>query len=198
MPTRGRQNTTFGTSSLLRSLGVQSQENPQIDPSQMIETVLVADLSKSFANQQFEARGVASADISSVAQRVFWEIKSNAPGGIVIESVNVFLTDNVSAPLTETFLMSRGVPALELVQVPVTRIINVGGADVASLLFVGSMGAALPDSVQVQTVDGVFRNDTFNWFVPSGDFFIVATEVVDRNLFTLVQWREIPQAPGPS
>jgi len=195
------ENTTFGTSALLRSIGAISQRNPKIDTAVMTQVLVVGDLSKSFASQRFESRGISSITKTNIpAFHAIAQLLSNAPGGVVVERVDIFAVDGATGVPRQSVAMRVG-PQTATVTPSATNIQQVGGAPVSSIVVAADIagGGPLPVNTFVTVLlndEGQKVWDNFGWFIASGLAFEVAARNADTQLTAVVQWREIPQSAG--
>jgi len=191
-----RSTTTFDLSAAYRSLGVRSPNtNVKLNTELLTPTVQVADVSRSFAPEAFEARGVCTIVAGNVAaENSICQINSNAPGGIVIERVDIRGATAALAAVDQT-TMEVGAP-LALNNIVVPTILDVGGTPVRSTVEAGSLITILTTFVNLEPASGLKTFENFGWFIPSASSFRIGSLLVNNFLWLQVQWREIPQARG--
>jgi len=196
----GPRASTFDLSRVYEILGIRNPRTNLDVNEQLIQTVQVADVSSSFASEQFTARAAASAALGPiVAQTSRFELKAIAPGGIVVEAVFMWAERAAGTPAEQVFLNIEDPNPLLLgpaISVP----LNVGGATVTSTLTRGHLAAAsFPDvPIFLDPITAQRSIETLGWFVPSGQ--VLAMESDTQNAFFMrseFQWREIPQSAGP-
>lgn len=153
-------------------------------------------MSKSFGSQQFEARGLATGIQGFVAgEFAVVEIVANARGGIVIERIDAFVEDVFDTP--QPILGLRFAPPLTTYDTGPTADVNfqTGGSPVTSVVRHGATMTAATTAV-VHTKDGHVTFENIEWFVASGQAFTIRTELALVDMNCVIQWRELPQAPG--
>ena len=194
-----RRAGTFDLGRVYRALGVRSTSvNPDLDTANLIQTIQVADMSKSFAPEAFEARAVGALAGASGPIRTY-EVKAIAPGGIVIEIFRVVqpaaITLGVVVTIQSTTRMA-GVTTvaagkLDVGGVPTTSTVE---QDAAAPLAV-PVGASGPIKLVGDSSDVILFNP-ISWFVPAS-FFLTLTSFGLIDLEDVdIQWREIPQPQG--
>jgi len=188
--------TSFDTRVLQRSLGVRDGPDlPGLDMNRLDPVIIVGDVSKNFAAQQFEARAFGQSTIANIALEVsVVQLTVNAPGGAVIERVDIRAFDIALVP-EESVGLRVGAPDGTLNNQVNGTAFDVGGSPTNSFLEGGTR--LLPGVLAQIFLDAVGQKtfENFGWFVPSGSSLQIVSEI-DRLLFVNIQWREIPQAPG--
>jgi len=188
--------TTFDLSQIQRALGMKTGVSlPAMEAGKLVQTMVVGDMSKSFAAEQFEARGFATGFASFHAtQFSFAQIIANAPGGIVIERVDIKANDPLNVPIDQIGIRT-GFPTGLLG--PIDGItFNVGGAPLSSKVTGGNHPVRPTEAIVALDAIGHKTFENFSWFIPSGSAFEVGTRQVNEVVIVNMQWREIPQAPG--
>jgi len=183
--------SSFDTSAALRSLGVnRGADIPSINLGDLDQTIMIADLSRSFAQQRFEARGFGTGIRTGIAAEFsVVQLNVNAPGGAVIERIDI---NPEAVPGGASVGLNIG-PRNTLNNVLPGVIAQVGGSPLNSTLEGGSTLAVL--LVATVIVVGAEKTyEDFGWFVPSGSSFFVTTSNGNIDLFVTIQWRELPQS----
>lgn len=96
--------TTLSLSQLYRRLGVRSRIMPEFRVTPMEPVVVVADMSRSYAPEAVEGRHLWAQTIINpgvfhavIPNSVGFEFSSRAPGGVVIESLEILITPGAAA-----------------------------------------------------------------------------------------------------
>lgn len=174
---------------------------PSMETENMIPVVKLADFSKSFAAEAFEARGVLGATLGAPAgDRPIIELRALAPGGVVIEEVRVFNGIVFGAPGEAVRFENDAAPAIGP-PAPVTEtVLNVGGQPVGSTGISFALLGAVPatPSIPIQlSLSGLAEVTNMSWFLPSGRVFRINGEVnLTAILSASIQFREIPVSLG--
>lgn len=193
-----RSATTFDLSAVYRALGVRSPNtNVILDTERLTPTIQIADMSRSFAPEAFESRAVSTIVGANVAAEfTICQINSIAPGGIVIERVDLRAATSALVALPQTS-MQIGAP-LTLNNIITPTILNVGGSPVTSTVQAGSLGAVPGTTifVNLDPANGLKTFENFGWFIPSASSFRLVALGLNEFQWLQVQWREIPQARG--
>jgi len=186
------QASTFNITAAQRALGIRSPiVNPDFSP-EIVQTVQMADVSKSFAAEAFEARAVGTTGAAAAAAT---ELHAIAPGGIVIERLT--LSERVVPPVG-IFIEVRATSNLNAVSF-ISNKMDVGGSLTNSTLRQSILPGpgVLPNFVRIETdPDGFFDLSDISWFVPAGNFLTCSIQAPAVDLYVEVQWREIPQPQG--
>lgn len=197
--------TSYGLSRAMDSIGVQGGSIPGLKSGGMQPTIQLADLSRNFAAEVFESRGlVGTLCWASTASHVgMMELTSQAAGGIVIESLSVTPanapyagTDGSAGfhmTITETPILSGATFA----RIPT----NIGGKAVRSSLRIGEMPTTWygPNVPPFILPDWELQPTTI-WVRP-GSFLTLGsgaynlTAAVSAASVNMV-WREIPEIQG--
>lgn len=190
---------TFDLGRVYRALGVRSTAvQPDLDTKNLIQTIQVADMSKSFAPEAFEARAVGALAGASGPVRVY-ELKAIAPGGVVIEALRTVGLEVVISSQSTTRMAGGTTVAAGKLDVGGVATTSTVEQDSAAPLAVPP-GAKGPIKLVPATGIAVVGEIIFNpvsWFVPPAFFFTVATFSGLIDLEDLdIQWREIPQPQG--
>jgi len=188
--------TTFDLSQIQRALGMRTGVSlPAMEAGKLVQTMVVGDMSRSFAAEQFEARGFSTGiGINDPLNQSCAQIIANAAGGIVIERVDIQATDGLNVP-RERCGIRVGFPTT--LTAPVDGItFNVGGSPVSSIVIGGSFLVLSPNCRVQLDARGLKTFENFSWFIASGSAFEVSSLQFDTVMVVNIQWREIPQAPG--
>lgn len=196
-PTR---HTTLGVDALLRQLGVKGQELPRIEVDRYQPVLVMGDFSRTLTAEPLEARGVAAQSVGAVAGRIGTvQLLSNAPGGVVIESLIL------SAPgwVNLDAHFRAGVYTSALFSGSAASVLDVGGAATRSSVTYGTHTASVaagfasfgPDRT---TVSGGAAIDlgALRWYVPTGRYFIAQAGSSQVWFDFEISWREIPTPIG--
>jgi len=175
--------TTFDLSAVQRALGMKVGVGlPSMQTEQMGPVVLLADFSKSFASEAFEARGVYA-----LPGRAH-EIQSIAPGGIVVERVRI--TGVANNVVTAGIFTTK-----QIVSVANLPRIDVGGSPTTSRVFNEPTSApGAPFNTQLDLSAAGEYEVAVSWFVTSGSF--LAFDITLSTGTLELQWREIPVHVG--
>lgn len=194
--------TTFDLSAVQRALGMKVGVGlPSMQTESMAPVVVLADFSRSFAAEAFEARGVLGASQPSppAGNRPVVELKAISNGGVVIEEVRVFNGIVAGAPGEAVrFENDESAISVGVVGPLAETIIDVGGEDVGSegrsFSVVGATTAGIPIQLNLS---GLATVTNMGWFLPSGRVFRVSGEVNLTGVLSLsIQFREIPVHVG--
>jgi len=195
--------TTYDLSQVHASLGMRGQRAlPNVDPTRLDQVIVVGDMSQSFGAQAFEARAIASiTKFTLPAVYGIAQVFSQAPGGIVVERVDLFAIRQPGGAPARSLDMRVGVPTDTVSEQPTANIQNVGGSAIVSRVVAADIlgGGSLPANTFVRAIlddSGLKTFENFGWFIQGGQVFEVAANNDDADIQVNVQWREIPQAPG--
>jgi len=185
--------SSFDTSAALRSLGVnRGADIPSINLGDLDQTILIADLSKSFAQQRFEARGFGTGiRVGIVGQFSVVQLNVNSPGGVVIERIDINPEDD---PGGRSVGMNVGDRITTLTSVVPAVVAQVGGSPLTSTLEGGLLAVPISPVATIIVLGAQKTYENFGWFVPSGSSFFVQTSNTQIDLFVTLQWRELPQS----
>jgi len=179
--------TSFDTSAALRSLGVnRGADIPSINLGELDQTIIIADLSESFAQQRFEARGFGTGLRSGIAGEFsVVQLNVNSPGGAVIERIDINPDDvaggrSVGLNVGDRQTLNNAVPGV---------IAQVGGSPLTSTLEGGSITPTITPLATIIVLGGQKTYDPFGWFIPSGSSFFVQTANGNIGMFITFQCR---------
>jgi len=193
-----RSNTTFDLSAAYRALGVRSPNtNVTLNTDLLTPTVQVADVSRSFSPESFESRGVSTIVAANVAaENSICQIRSIAPGGIVVERVDIRAATAALVALPQTNLQVGAPIALNNIVTPDR--LNVGGTPVASEVQAGSLAVFPSDLIfiNLDPASGLKTFENFGWFIPPNQALRLISTGINEIQWFQIQWREIPQARG--
>ena len=187
------------------SIGVQGGSIPGLKAGGMQPTIQLADLSRNFAAEVFEARALVGTlcDASTANYVAMMEVTSQAPGGIVVESLSV-------TPAPAPYAGTHGSPGfyVTITEAPILSGVtytrtptNIGGKPVNSSIRVGQMpttwyGPTVPPFIlpewELQPTTIWVRPGSF-LTLGSGAYNITAA--VSAASVNMV-WREIPEIQG--
>jgi len=186
------QPTSLDTSAALRSIGVNRGTDLPALQTGLQQVIVMSDLSKNFAQQQFEARGFATAVIAaSVPNLSICQLIVNSPGGVVIERIDIFSEDAVPVPALRCGFQTG--QRQTFIGPTNAQVIDVGGVATRSILEQGHI--LIPGTIAIiELTDGFKTFENFGWFIPSGSVMRVQTAIPDTALTCTIQWRELPQA----
>ena len=188
--------TTFDLSQIQRALGIKTGVSlPSMESGELVQTMVVGDMSKSFAAEQFEARGFSTGiAVNNLLNQSYIQIIANAAGGIVIERVNIKGESALGAPIARCGIRV-GFPTILTTPQP-GNTFNVGGSPISSAV-IGGHFPVLPVVARVDLDSlGTKTYENFSWFIASGSAFEITSHQLDTVMIANIQWREIPQAPG--
>lgn len=175
--------TTFDLSAVQRALGMKVGVGlPSMGTDIMIPTVRLADFSKSFASEAFEARGVYALNARA------HEIQSIAPGGIVVERLRI-------TGIANTLVTAGVFPTKQIASAANLARMDVGGTPTTSRVFNEPISAAgAPFGTHLSLAASGEYEVAVSWFVPSGSFLAFNITLSTGTLE--FQWREIPVHVG--
>jgi len=181
--------TTFDTGQIMDTFGVRTRNRLRMNTGAMQPVAVLADMSKSFAPQRIEARGI-SGNTHAVPGGGFvgvFELESRGPGGIVIEQITL-----QAGQLAVTDMWRQNITATGQGGLLTTIVTNQGGVPVLSVMrnaFNGaSRGGTLCYAADYRAVD-------VDIFVPGGSFWSLQWFTQTVNSASIV-WREIPEPLG--
>ena len=179
--------TTFSASGILRRLGVRSANQPEYYTQAMIPMILMADMSRSYAPEAVEGRGMVAHDLPASAPSGNFKLHSRGKGGIVIEYFGM-ASDEVTAQVQFEI-----VTADPFLGTPLK--LDIGGvATVSDSRYLGS-GPALGASKLVYPAPFVMPTERV--YVPAGSWFHAACAFAgNHRVYLVCIWREIAESLG--
>jgi len=190
--------TSFSLSRVQRALGIRTGvELPSVETEQLSQTIIVGDMSKSFASEQFEARGFSSAKQGLIVDQFsVCELASLASGGIVVERIDVF-SEVFLGGIPDDFGLRIAPPIESWDTGPfVDNIEIVGGGPLTSTVRHGAVIAAATTQLIRLNLEGQKTFENFGWFIPSGSALSCRTIDTFKIIHVTFQWREISQGAG--
>jgi len=184
----GLQATTFNLSKVQQALGVRSiNTTPNLVTADLVQSITVADMSKSFASESFEARALGTTQLVSTAC-----LHSLGIGGIVIERLRVVGPIPIAGPAFQLRLSIE-----DAIDFPTpARKMDVGGQPTRSRWTDGGLATKIDASITLDS-QGRYDADVISWFIPAKFSLLMETFPLFADIFYEVQWREIPQSAGP-
>lgn len=181
--------TTFDSGQIMDTFGVRTRNRLKMNTGAMQPVAILADMSRSFAPQRFEARAIGGNEhaVPGGGFSGVFELHSLGPGGIVIEQLVLQATQ-----LAPTDMWRQGIEVTGQGGLLTTNIQDQGGEPAVSVLrnaFNGSnTGGALCYAAN-------FIGIGVEIFVPAGRFWTLIWSHQSVNGASIT-WREIPEPLG--
>ena len=184
------------------SIGVQGGSIPGLAPGGMVPTILLGDLSRNFAAEVFEKRGIVGAQLNSSLPGYMGiaQLASRAPGGCVLEQLRSYIDiPGTNGRVAWEFAVSTTAPALA--SVSSVDPLPIGGGTPNSTFKRGQVTGTPFAGMPSQVVFDLWDLQGVVIWVPPGNFFTIMClswnttgTIVSSNIE--LTWREIPEIQG--
>jgi len=186
------------------SIGVQGGSIPGLAPGGMVPVIQLGDLTKNFASQVFESRGLSGSVFAGsgvIDEILVWSLSARSPGGSVVEDIQV-QANTLAQPIPT---IPNGAWVMDLsvnryappATVPYT---SIGGHTPKNALHFGDRTWDITEWANAMPTDFTFGG--LNIWIPPGSFLNLGMAsyrglgTVDPIATVSFSWREIPEIQG--
>jgi len=185
--------TTFSTAGVESAMGIRSRDRMRMNTAAMQPVVVMADMTKSFAPQRFEARGIAGVRVGApgALNLAVYQLECRGAGGLVIEQITL---GAVSVSQTDHWF--QGVfPFPGTIGLTPSPTVQQGGGETLSVYRSGTNALASALTPVVASYSPQSNALPLNVFLPAG-FLWELSWIVNSESFCAITWREIPEPVG--